>query len=160
MGAKDRLQDTKPLDKKAFTADAKLVDRVAALAAGPQTVSCNHFNGDDDFKANGLRTYARYRDLEVAAATGGLVHAHVIRMLPPCPDEARKVHSHTTAFQMIYVLKGWSKVQFEGQAPQIMRAGTCWTQPPSIKHAVLDYSEDFEALEILLPADFETVTQT
>jgi hypothetical protein len=39
-----------------------------------------------------------------------------------------------------------------------MRAGTCWTQPPSIKHAVLDYSDDFEALEVLLPADFETVT--
>ena len=40
----------------------------------------------------------------------------------------------------------------------VMRAGTCGTQPPSIKHAVLDYSDDFEALEVLLPADFETVT--
>jgi quercetin dioxygenase-like cupin family protein len=59
---------------------------------------------------------------------------------------------------MIYVLKGWLKVSFEGQEPQIMRAGTCWTQPPGIKHAVLDYSDDFEALEVLLPADFETVT--
>ena len=153
MGANDKMRD-----KPAFAADAKLVERIAKLATGGQTVGCNHLAGDDDFKANGLRPYARYRDLGVADATGGLVHAHVIRMLPPCPDEARKVHLHATVFQMIYVLKGWSKVQFEGQEPQIMRAGTCWTQPPSIKHAVLDYSDDFEALEVLLPADFETVT--
>jgi hypothetical protein len=69
-------------------------------------VGCNHFEGDADFKDNGLRPYARYRDLGVAEATGGLVHAHVIRMVPPCPDQARKVHLHATVFQMIYVLKG------------------------------------------------------
>jgi hypothetical protein len=158
MEASDKVHDPAKQHGRAFAADAKLVERIAALLSAPQTVSCNHFRGDDDFKANGLRAYARYRDLGVAKATGGLVQAHVIRMLPPCPDEARKVHLHVTGFQMIYVLKGWSKVQFEGQEPEIMRAGTCWTQPPSIRHAVLDYSEDFEALEILLPADFETVT--
>jgi mannose-6-phosphate isomerase-like protein (cupin superfamily) len=153
MDADDNVRD-----KAVFAAAAGLVERVARLAAGGQTASCNHFECNDDFKANGLRPYARYRDLGVASATGGLVHAHVIRMLPPCPDEARKVHFHATVFQMIYVLKGWLKVSFEGQEPQIMRAGTCWTQPPGIKHAVLDYSDDFEALEVLLPADFETVT--
>jgi hypothetical protein len=31
-------------------------------------------------------------------------------------------------------------------------------QPPRIKHAVLGYSDDCELLEIVLPADFETVT--
>jgi len=153
MGANEKMRD-----KPAFAADAKLVEKIARLASGAQTPSCNHYEGDADFKNNGLRPYARYRDLGIAEASGGLVHAHVIRMLPPCPDEARKVHLHATVFQMIYVLKGWIKVQFQGQEPQVMRAGTCWTQPPSIKHAVLDYSGDFEALEVLLPADFETVT--
>jgi quercetin dioxygenase-like cupin family protein len=94
----------------------------------------------------------------VEKASGGLVQAHVIRMIPPCPDAARGVHLHATVFQMIYVLKGWTKIKLEDHEPQTMKAGSCWTQPPSIKHAVLDYSEDFEALEILLPADFETVS--
>jgi hypothetical protein len=35
------------------------------------------------------------------------------------------------------------------------RAGS---QPPRIKHTVLGYSDDCELLEIVLPADFKTVT--
>jgi hypothetical protein len=37
---------------------------------------------EEDFD-QGLRTYAKYRDLGLAPATGGMVQAHVIRMLPP-----------------------------------------------------------------------------
>jgi hypothetical protein len=39
----------------------------------------------------------------------------------------------------------------------VMQAGSSWIQPPRIKHVVLDYSDDCEVLEIILPADFETV---
>lgn len=146
-------------DAKASTGHAPsvaLVQGLAKLARTAQQVSISHFKGDDDFKANGLRSYARYRDLGVEKATSGLVQAHVIRMLPPCTDQARSYHLHATVFQMIYVLKGWIKVKLEDRDPVTMNAGTCWTQPPSIKHAVLDYSGDFEALEIILPADFAT----
>jgi hypothetical protein len=38
-----------------------------------------------------------------------------------------------------------------------MREGSCWLQPPKIKHSVLDYSDDCELLEIIMPADFATV---
>jgi hypothetical protein len=38
-----------------------------------------------------------------------------------------------------------------------MHAGACWIQPPNIKHKVLDYSDDCEVLEIIMPAEFETV---
>jgi hypothetical protein len=38
-----------------------------------------------------------------------------------------------------------------------MRAGTSWLQPPNIKHTVLDYSDDCEMLEIIVPAKFDTV---
>jgi len=38
-----------------------------------------------------------------------------------------------------------------------MHAGSCWLQPPKIKHTVLDYSDDCELLEIILPAEFDTV---
>ena len=106
----------------------------------------------------GLRRYAQYRDLGIAAATGGLARAHVIKMVPPCiPAEVSKRHYHDVEFQMVYVLKGWIKGEYEGAGVVTMREGSCWLQPPKIKHTVLDYSDDCELLEIILPADFETV---
>jgi mannose-6-phosphate isomerase-like protein (cupin superfamily) len=112
---------------------------------------------ETDFVA-GLRAYAKYRDLGIAAATGGLVQAHVIRFVPPFePKEASTPHYHDVDFQMIYVLKGWYKTEFEGEGTHTFQAGSCWTQPPGIKHAVRGYSDDCELLEIILPAGFDTV---
>ena len=67
-------------------------------------------------------------------------------------------HYHDVDFQMIYVLKGWMTTAFEGEGTHTFYAGSCWIQPPKIKHTVLGYSDDCELLEIVLPADFETVT--
>ena len=87
-----------------------------------------------------------------------MVQAHVIRFVPPCrPEEVSKLHYHDVDFQMVYVLKGWMKTEFAGQGAHTMHAGSCWIQPPRIEHKVLDYSDDCEVLEIILPADFETV---
>jgi uncharacterized cupin superfamily protein len=123
--------------------------------ARPQRFTVSHLD-EADFKSNGLRPYARYRDLGIAAATGGLAVAHVIRFVPPCTDEVRKRHCHDVQFQMVYVLKGWMRNEFEGHGEHVMRAGTAWIQPPGIHHTVLDYSDDLEVLEIVLPAEFET----
>jgi hypothetical protein len=106
----------------------------------------------------GLRSYAEYRDLGIAPATQGLVQAHVIRMVPPCdPAVVSKEHYHDVDFQMVYVLKGWMKGEYEGAGVVMMREGSCWIQPPRIKHTVLDYSDDCELLEIIMPAEFDTV---
>jgi uncharacterized RmlC-like cupin family protein len=125
-------------------------------AAPVQRFTVSHLN-DADFKRDGLRSYALYRDLGIAAASGGLCQAHVIRLLSPCTDEVRKRHQHETELQLIYVLQGWVKNEFEGEGVQMMSAGSCWLQPPGIKHTVLDYSPDVELLEIIVPADFKTV---
>ena len=112
---------------------------------------------EQDFDA-GLRSYAKYRDLALAKATGGMVQAHVIRMVPPCdPKVVSKWHHHDVELQFIYVLNGWIKNEFQGQGVHTMKKGTCWLQPPKIKHRVLDYSPDCELLEVVLPADFDTV---
>src|SRR5476651_554514 len=113
---------------------------------------------EEDFD-QGLRTYAKYRDLGIAPATGGMVQAHVIRFLPPYrAEDVSTPHFHDVDFQMIYVLKGWYKTAFEGEGMHTFHAGACWIQPPRIKHSVLGYSDDCELLEIVLPADFKTVT--
>jgi len=122
----------------------------------PQKFNFSHHR-EEDFD-QGLRSYAKYRDLGIAAATGGLARAHVIRMLPPFrPEEVSMPHYHDVEFQMVYVLKGWMTTEFEGEGTHTFRAGSCWIQPPKIKHTVRGYSDDCELLEIILPADFETV---
>jgi hypothetical protein len=122
-----------------------------------QRFAVSHYK-EENFRTNGLRRYAKYRDLGLAQATHGLVQAHVIRLLPPFrAEEVSKRHYHDVDFQMVYVLKGWMKTELEGQGAITMNAGSCWIQPPRIKHAVLGYSDDCEVLEIVLPADFKTV---
>ncbi len=113
---------------------------------------------EEDFKA-GLRAHAAYRDLGINAATGGMAVAHVIRHTRPAEEEGAGLwHYHDVDFQMIYVLKGWITTEMEGLGAHTMREGSCWLQPPRIVHAVREYSDDCELLEIVMPAAFDTVT--
>jgi quercetin dioxygenase-like cupin family protein len=123
----------------------------------PQKFTVSHHR-EEDFDA-GLRAYSAYRDLGLAPATGGMVQAHVIRMTKPFETgEVDIPHYHDVDFQMVFVLKGWFQSEFEGEGVHTFREGSCWIQPPRIKHTVRGYSDDCELLEIVLPADFETVT--
>jgi hypothetical protein len=129
----------------------------AKRARAKQRIAISHHR-DEDFKADGLRTYAKYRDLGIAEASQGLARAHVIRLIGPCdPAEVSKLHFHDVDFQMVYVLKGWVKTYMEGQGETLMKEGSAWTQPPRLKHLIMDYSDDVELLEVILPADFKTV---
>jgi mannose-6-phosphate isomerase-like protein (cupin superfamily) len=152
-------QKKSPAPKPAAKSTARKVKAPAKPAAkrAKQRIAISHHR-DEDFKADGLRTYAQYRDLGIANATNGLAQAHVIRLIGPCnPAEVSKLHFHDVEFQMVYVLKGWVKTYMEGQGETLMKEGSCWTQPPRIKHLVMDYSDDVELLEVILPAEFKTV---
>lgn len=123
----------------------------------PQKFVVTHVKGAE-FKP-GLRSYAHYRDLAVEKATGGAVQAHVIRLIGPCdPKVVSLPHYHGVQFQMIYMLKGWMVGEYEGQGKIRMEEGSCWIQPNGIRHTVLDYSHNCEMVEIILPANFDTVT--
>jgi hypothetical protein len=136
---------------------AKRASPAAKPKARPrQRIAISHHR-EEDFKADGLRAYAKYRDLGIADASHGLARAHVIRLIGPCnPAEVSKLHFHDVEFQMVYVLQGWVKTYMEGHGETLMKQGSAWTQPPRIKHLIMDYSDDVELLEVILPADFET----
>ena len=53
-------------------------------------------------------------------------------------------------------LKGWAILDYEGYGQHKLVAGLTVHQPPGIEHEEIDRSEDFEVLEITMPADFET----
>jgi quercetin dioxygenase-like cupin family protein len=143
--------------RKKVQARRKLKAKTQAKKRPKQKFTVSHHR-DEDFD-QGLRTYSAYRDLGLAPATGGMVQAHVIRMTKPfSANEVAIPHYHDVEFQMVYVLKGWFKSEFDGQGAHTFYAGSCWIQPPRIKHTVRGYSNDCELLEIVLPADFKTVT--
>jgi mannose-6-phosphate isomerase-like protein (cupin superfamily) len=109
------------------------------------------------FKRDGLRPYSSYRDLGVADATQGLAQAHVIRMVAPFDAKLSQKHHHNLQFQMVYCLKGWFETEFEGIGRQRLVAGSSWVQPPGIRHTVVGWSDDCELLEVVMPAQHETV---
>ena len=155
--AKRKAKATRAKSKKSKKTTAKSAAR--AKTRKPQRFVVSHHR-EEDFD-HGLRPYSAYRDLGIAPATSGMVQAHVIRMTKPfSADEVAIPHFHDVDFQMVYVLKGEMTTELEGQGAVTMKAGSCWIQPPRIKHKVLDYSDDCELLEVILPADFETVELT
>ncbi len=156
--SKGRVAAAKPkVIAKAAKSVSKATAKATTKARPKQRIAISHHR-EEDFKADGLRTYAQYRDLGIAEASHGLAQAHVIRLIGPCnPAEVSKLHFHDVEFQMVYVLRGWVKTYLEGQGETMMKEGSAWTQPPRIKHLIMDYSDDVELLEVILPAEFKTV---
>src|SRR6202795_3744772 len=153
--SKGRVSAAKP--KTPLKTALKTASKAASKARPKQRIAISHHR-EEDFKADGLRTYAKYRDLGISDASHGVAQAHVIRLVGPCnPAEVSKLHYHDVEFQMVYVLKGWVKTYMEGQGETLMKQGSCWIQPPRVKHMLMDYSDDVELLEVILPAEFRTV---
>lgn len=111
---------------------------------------------DSTFVKQGLRDFFQYRDLGIRDATDGKVAAHVIRANPGAKATGNR-HHHALEFQMIYCLKGWIRFSYEGVGEVLLVPGTCVHQPPGIRHIELGHSDDLELLEIVMPADFDTV---
>jgi len=107
------------------------------------------------FARRGLRNYFEYRDLGIRRATRGKVVAHVIRARPGKAPHGQW-HRHLCEMQFVYVLKGWAVFEYEGVGKVRMKAGTCFYQPPGIRHREISHSRDLELIEIVAPADFRT----
>lgn len=110
---------------------------------------------DAKFTGGGLRDFFAYRDLGIAGATGGRFGATHIRAKQACA-EGTGPHRHGLGFQMIYMLKGWAKFDYQGQGVVMLRRGSCAHQPPGIRHELIACSKDCEIIEITAPAAFLT----
>jgi quercetin dioxygenase-like cupin family protein len=109
------------------------------------------------FARRGLRAYFEYRDLGIKRATRGKVVAHVIRARPGKSPHGQW-HRHDCRVQFVYVLKGTAVFEYEGVGMVRMKQGSCFYQPPGIRHRELSHSKDLELLEIVAPATFRTVS--
>ena len=111
--------------------------------------------GDTQFVSGGLRDFFLYRDLGIAEATNGKVIAQLVKA-NMAPEQGTGWHFHEAQFHIVLMLKGWARFMYEDQVT-LVAAGDCVHQRPGIKHYLFDYSPDMEYLEVVGPADFNTV---
>lgn len=105
----------------------------------------------------GLRAFFAYAGLGIAEATGGRFGAHVIRAVPGAHPEP-KWHWHELDFQMVWVVRGWVRFEYEDIGEVELRPGTSVLQPSGVKHREIAHSDDLELVEITSPAEFATHT--
>jgi len=90
--------------------------------------------GDTEFKGGGLRDFFLYRDLGIAAATGGQVICHLVKANAEMPPEdGTGWHRHDCDFQIVIMMKGWARFMYEDQ-PTLVKAGDVVHQRPGIVH--------------------------
>ena len=126
-----------------------------AIDEAVKTLFSHVREGDTDFVSGGLRDFFRYRDLGIAAATGGQVMAQLVRAQDE-PETGTGWHRHEANFHIVIMLKGWARFMYEDK-DTLVKAGDCVHQRPGIVHFLFDYSPDMEYLEIASPADFKTI---
>ena len=103
----------------------------------------------------GYRDWLKIRDLGLSAATHGRYDAWVTRANEMGGATGR--HYHEYDFQIMFVLKGWVKMYYEGEGEFVLEAGDFVYHPPRHVHDFMDYSEDIEIFELASPANHHSI---
>jgi quercetin dioxygenase-like cupin family protein len=91
------------------------------------------------------------RDLGVAAATGSLATAHVVRPTPAtaAPQQDPSLEAHG-ALLFSFVLAGSARLHFGGAGVERVGAGDAFTIPPGHGHALRECASDLELLQLAI----------
>ena len=114
----------------------------------------NRFN-KDKFEG-GLRNFFEYLDLGIEKATDGDYGANIIRSVPR-KNTLGQWHYHELNFQMVYILDGWVKFDYQNEGVFILNKGDSVLQPPKILHREIEHYEDLMLIEVTSPAKFKSV---
>ena len=105
----------------------------------------------------GLRPFLEYRDLGLAEATGGRIGGTIGKAIKKFePGSGAPRHYHNTDFHFIFVMRGWFRTEFEGLGEVVVREGDCIAYQGEIPQQHIEYSDDFEVMQIASPADYGT----
>lgn len=108
------------------------------------------------FTRDGPRADVEYRDLGLAAASGGAIGAKHIRAFRPF-EQATGWHWHDMTGHFVFVIRGWITFRYAGRdGDVVVHAGGCLSQPGGVPHNVVARSDDLELIEINMPAKFGT----
>lgn len=130
------------------------MDGSVAGASRPEIKLTVSTKADSPF-VPGRRTFFRYRDLGVSAATGGKLRAQVMEAVTGM-TEPTGWHTHQCEAQFIYILKGWVELEFEDGTRTRSGVGDAILIPGGMKHNEIATSDDVEILELSIPGDMAT----
>lgn len=125
-------------------------------AENPLNIQYNLVLHDEGAWESGPRAHLEHRDLGLGEATDGKMGARHIRFNGDTGSTG-EWHFHDLDFQWFFVLKGTVKMRTEDGQDLTLEAGASAYQPPYWRHYEYSFSDDFEALEVTAPADFETI---
>ena len=98
----------------------------------------------------GLRDWLKIRDLGLGDATNGQYDAWITRAAEMGGSTGR--HYHNYDFQIMFVIRGWVNMYYEGEGEFVLRAGDFVYHPKGHVHDFMEYSEDIEIFELASPA--------
>ncbi len=103
----------------------------------------------------GRRAFMKYRDLGVTRASNGRLRAQVTSSSEGL-SEPTGWHIHLCEGQFVYMLSGWVELEFAAGRMVTIEAGDSIYIPGGTPHNETRTSDNFELLEVSLPADMGT----
>ncbi len=110
---------------------------------------------DNPELVQGRREFFSYRELGVTKATEGKMRAQVTIATQGLSEETGW-HVHLCEGQFVYILEGWVDLEFAGNRKERIVAGDSIFIPGDTPHNETATSEEFQILEVSLPADMGT----
>ncbi|PYP99447.1 MAG: hypothetical protein DMF83_30670 [Acidobacteria bacterium] len=104
----------------------------------------------------GRRSFFKYRDLGVTAASSGKIRAQVT-IGAEGMTQPTGWHYHVCEGQFVYMLSGWVDLEFEDGQKLRIQSGESLYIPGGLRHNETAASRDLELLELSVPADMGTV---
>ena len=104
----------------------------------------------------GRRDFFTYRELGVTKASQGKIRAQVTKATQGLSEETGW-HVHLCEGQFVYMLSGWVDLEFAGGRKERIVAGDSLYVPGNTPHNEFATSDEFELLEISIPADMGTI---
>ena len=110
---------------------------------------------DNPELVQGRREFFSYRELGVTKATDGQMRAQVTIATQGLSEETGW-HVHLCEGQFVYILDGWVDLEFAGNRKERIVAGDSIFIPGDTPHNETATSEEFQILEVSIPADMGT----
>jgi quercetin dioxygenase-like cupin family protein len=107
-------------------------------------------------RVEGRRSFLKYQDLRVTAASSGRMRAQVMSATAGM-TKPTGWHYHVCEGQFVYALKGWVDLEFEDGQSIRLQAGESLYIPGGLRHNEIATSDTLEILEVSVPADMGTV---
>lgn len=103
----------------------------------------------------GRRDWMKYRELGVTKASSGRIRAQITSASQGL-SEPTGWHVHLCEGQFVYMLRGWVDLEFAGGKTVRIEAGDSAYIPGNTPHNEIATSDQFELVEISVPAEMGT----